>query len=132
MNKLAYYVFIENFNTRKIQKYNVLNDSIVSEIRKKSKGISDKKDFNEIVKSILMYHYWCRAEWEVVITSWPTYVAIDEVNKFTEQIMAYKSKFKDLPPRLTINLTTEQKIDVYSQVELNWEIFIDYLWKELM
>lgn len=132
MNKLAYYVFVENFNTHKIERYNVLNDGVVKEIKEKIKGISDKKEFSEIVKRVLMYYYWCRAEWEIVLTSWPTYVAIDEVNKFTEQITAYKSKFKDLPLRLTINLTTEEKIDVYSQVELNWEIFIDYLWKELM
>ena len=82
---LTYYVYVENINKRKIEKYNVLNDGIIEEILKRTKDF-DKKAFAEEVERIIMYHYRSRAEWETTITSWPAYVSNEELTRLnTEQ-----------------------------------------------
>jgi hypothetical protein len=45
-----------------------------------------------------MYYFWSKAEWEIIISSWP--------NRDNDEL----------------------KIDVFDQVMLNWEAFVDYCW----
>jgi hypothetical protein len=130
-NKLCYYVYIENISQRKIEKYNVLNDSIVKEIRKRTKGISDKSVFAKIVEQILTYHYWSRAEWEIILTDWPSRISVSEISRLNQELDFYRKEYNSSPYSLTVNLATEEKVDVYDQVKLNWDIFINYLWENL-
>lgn len=46
-----------------------------------------------------MYYFWSKCEWEIIISGWP--------------------------PRDDFN---DAKIDVYDQVKLNWDKFVDYTW----
>lgn len=59
----------------------------------------NKTDFSEKVRKEAFYFFGSRAEYEVVISAW---VGGDG--------------------------TEQQKVDVYSQLSMNWERFIDYLW----
>jgi hypothetical protein len=128
---LAYYVYIENINKRKIEKYNVLNDGIVEEILKRTKDFIDKKSFSEEVERIIMYHYWSRSEWEVILTDWPPHMKTDELTKLNNEVERYQKDYGKEPYSLVINLSTAEKIDVYDQVMMNWNIFIDYVWENL-
>ena len=128
---LAYYVYIENINKRKIEKYNVLNDSIIEEILKRTKDCSDKKQFAEETEHIIMYHYWSRSEWEIILTDWPPHMKTDELTKLNTEVEKYQKDYGKEPYSLTVNLSTAEKIDVYDQVMMNWNIFIDYVWKNL-
>lgn len=130
-NNLAYYVYIENFNLKKIEKYNVLSDHIIDYIKKETKNITEKPDFAERVKRILMYHFWSKSEWEVIITSWPAHIAVIEVARLQEELQQYKEDYGHEPRVLDVRLRVAEKIDVYDQIMLNWEIFIDYLWNNL-
>ena len=47
-----------------------------------------------------MYYFWSKCEYEILITTW-----------------FERKDFKD------------EKIDVYDQLQLNWNAFIDYIWK---
>ena len=49
-----------------------------------------------------MYRFWSKFEWELVLTEWTG---------------------RDNP--------TQKKVDVYDQLLLNWDRFIDYLWENL-
>ena len=60
---------------------------------------NDKAAFEEKVRRSLMYYYWSKCEWEIVLSHWPS-----------------SARFND------------RKIDVYDQVMLNWGVFMDYLW----
>ena len=130
-NKLAYYVYVGNFNKKTIEKYNVLSDHIVKAIKAKTKGFEDKQAFSEAIKQVIMYHFWAKCEWEVVITDWPTHIDIDEVTRLQKELEEYREKWEQDPYSLGVRLKVAEKIDVYKQVEMNWDIFINYLWDNL-
>ena len=132
MNKnLTWNVFIEDPNKKQIVTYNVLNKAIVEEIANRTLGVNDKDQFAEEVKRIIMYYYWSRSEWEVVITDWPPHMTRSEVDRLSLEVAEHYKKYNEYPYAVTINPTVGKKIDVYDQVNLNWNIFIDYLWNNL-
>jgi len=49
----------------------------------------------------MMYYYWSKSEWEIIIGPW-----------------------------CGGNNTKEIKVDVYEQVLNNWDIFLEYVWNE--
>ena len=98
---LKWYVYLENINSRSIETYNVFKHfNFYQDVKEAIKQIEDKQNFSEKIKRIAKYYFWSRCEYEILITSW---IAPDT--------------FKD------------KKIDVYDQLELNWDRFIDYIWE---
>ena len=75
-----------------------------------------------------MYYYWAKCEWEVVITSWPPHINMDELDRINKQRKSEFAKYDREPYCLCINTDVRKKIDVYSQVMLNFDIFVDYVW----
>lgn len=128
---LTYYVYVENINKRKIEKYNVLNDGIIEELLKRVDKFSDKNQFAEALEQIIMYHYWSRSEWEIILTDWPPHMKTEELFKLNSEVDKYQKDYGHDPYSLTVNLSTAEKIDVYDQVMMNWNIFIDYAWENL-
>lgn len=62
------------------------------------KKSDDIHSFSDEVRRSLLYYFWCKYEWEITISSFP-------------------SKEKN-----TV------KVDVYWQVMNNWDRFIEYVW----
>lgn len=94
-------VFYYNINKRKIEIFNIFDHySFDKEIKEFLLTITDKEEFSNKAKLSLLYYFWAKAEWEVIIAPW---VGGD--------------REKDAI-----------KIDVYTQVMNNWDIFIDYCW----
>ena len=117
-------VFIYDFNKKKIKVKNLFNISITFnedfEVLKDQilKGdIATKEEFADKLKSILMYTFWCRREYEIAISDlcWTYRDAADEM-----KIKEYEHYCK-----------TAEKIDIYSQIEMNWDRFVDYVWNEV-
>ena len=102
---LEWNVYVGNFNAKKIETHNVFHHTgFVEDCRKAAKKFKDDKAaFAEEVRLSLMYYYWTKCEWEVIISHWPP----------------MKGKGWDYA----------LKIDVYGQVMMNWDRFIDYLWE---
>lgn len=98
---LEWNVFFEDFNARKIKTYNVFNHSgFVKDCVQCFREYSDDRSgFEEKLKRSLMYYFWSKCEYEVIISDWP--------------------------PRSDFHAS---KVDVYDQVCLNWPIFLDYVW----
>lgn len=96
---LIWNVFIDNWNNRSISSYNIFQHASFLDGCKKAakKHRGDMEAFAEAVRQELMYYFWSKCEWEIVLTSWPTG-------------------------------RSEQKVDVYDQVRMNWDVFISYLW----
>lgn len=101
---LTWNVYIENINQKKIEIYNIFSYYGLEESFKKIKEEcnGNKSEFAEKVDRALVYRFWAKCEWEIILSDWPP---SDKFNK--------------------------EKIDVYDQVRLNWDIFIDYVWDNL-
>lgn len=100
---LVWNVYVGNFNTGKIETHNVFDHFRVwQDLCKAARKYKDSERplFEEEVRKTMMYYYWSKCEWEVIIDHWP-----------------HSDRRKDL------------KVDVYDQVRLNWGIFCDYLWE---
>ena len=96
-------VFYFDANSQKIKTYNVLNEGIRKEIKKLKKKYKDsKKEFSEKLETTLRYYYCSKAEWEIILSAW---VGGDG--------------------------SEQTKIDVWNQIHLNWEKFLDYCWDKL-
>ena len=101
--KLVYMVYRENNNSSgDIVSYNIFshigfyNDLV--EIKKKYSD--DFDSFSTHVKDSLLYCFWSKCEYEIVISNFPPSKSCNDI-----------------------------KVDIYDQVMLNWGLFINYLWE---
>lgn len=106
---LKWNVYIGDFNSGTIESYNVFcHAAFLEECKKivkkhqkalKGNGIFDRQTFSNEIRRSMMYYFWGKCEWEIIIDHWP-------------QSDRRKS----------------EKVDVFDQVGLNWDVFIDYIW----
>lgn len=93
-------VFYYNINSRKITPYNIFQHGGFSKMVEKHFAYSEnKEEFSEELKSSLAYFFWCKSEYEIVVSPW-------------------------------CGGTTKEaiKVDIYKQVMMNWDRFVDYVW----
>ena len=128
--ELVYNVYIEDFNSKKIKVFNIFNSyRFYEDLLKINKKYKDNfEEFSQQVKSSIMYSFWSKCEYEIILTSWPAYVNSEEIDRLVskreEKLKKYNHFYIDY-----VNLTVGEKIDVYDQIMLNWDIFIKYLWE---
>lgn len=99
---LEWNVYVSDFNNKKIVEHNVFDHwGVMADLRKAARKYRDKERaaFEEEMKNSLMYWYWSKCEWEIILDHWPT--------KGEEY---------------------QEKIDVFDQIKLNWANFCDYVW----
>lgn len=98
---LSWYVYRQDDNSGKIEPWNIFEHGRfrqdIIELLKRLDENTVRADFAKDVKSNLMYYFWSKAEYEIILKNW-------------------------------IGKDCEVKIDVYDQVMLNFDKFIDYLW----
>ena len=103
--------------------YKFLEDLLVA----KRKHKDNFEEFAESVRKSLQYYYWSKSEYETIITSWPPYIESEELDRLNkekeEQLAKGRPYYRD-----AVNLNVEYKIDIYTQVMMNWDRFIDYIW----
>jgi hypothetical protein len=95
-------VFLADWNGNKVVSYNIFRHTkFKNECDVAWKKCHNNKSlFGELVERSLMYYFWSKCEWEILIYDFP-----------------YNENFKP------------SKVDVYDQVILNWDRFIEYLWR---
>lgn len=96
---LEWNVYSYDFNHKKIVAVNIFDRLGSVDDLKRILKQPTKEEFAEEVRSLLMYRFWSRCEYEVVIT-----------------------EFSSHP-------SAELKTDYYQQIEMNWYRFIDYFWE---
>lgn len=130
---------VKNFdcNAQVIEDYDVLKYR-EDEIKKLKKKCATKEEFAKALRSECLYHYWSRAEYELIIERtedgriwllpWcgciePEKVKIDvtDDNKFDWKGFAEEHIGKQI-------FGNEAKIDVYDQLCLVWDDFVDYVY----
>lgn len=97
---LEWKVLVSDFNEKDINEYNVFDHMRFYEDCRKNarKNIHNYDEFCRQLRIDLAYYYWSKFEWEIIISSWPSYGE------------------------------SETKVDVFDQVMLNWQVFCDYVW----
>lgn len=93
-------VYVWNPNRKVIESFNIFEHSGFRSDCDKAWADSkgNREAFVAMVKRSLLYFFWAKCEWEITLSGWPVY-----------EEEPYK------------------KIDVYSQVMLNWNQFIAYV-----
>ena len=101
-------VYYHNINVQEMHTCNIFDHlDFCKYVKKAAKEHKNKNEFAEQLRKELFYYFGSKAEWEIIITPWLG------GNKEKESV----------------------KIDVYDQVMLNWDIFVNYVWenrKELL
>lgn len=94
-------VYVGDFNANEIKVYNIFNHSSFTEDVKKicKKYKDDYATFCDKLKGSLMYYFWSKCEWEIILSDWPP---SDRFNS--------------------------SKVSVYDQIMLNKEAFMKYVW----
>ena len=126
--KLTWNVYYLDFNGQKIEPFNIFHhwrfcediDKDVKVYKKeiKKEGLTKKqledllKDFKEQIRREIQYYFWSKYEWEIGITQ-----------PFSNTLVEAYTKGRDYP---------WEKIDVYDQVMMNWDIFFDYIYRNLV
>lgn len=96
-------VYRHNINRRKMEVYNIFDHyKFREDVEALFRECTEKKEFTERLRRILSYYFWCKAEHEIIIAPW---VGGDREKE-------------------------AEKIDIYSQVMNNFDVFVDYCWEE--
>ena len=100
MNKLVWNVYKQKSNTNEIEVFNVFNHigfyRDLVKLKKEAKGMYNDT-FKENIRKSLVYHFWAKCEYEILISNW----------------VGGEKK--------------ERKIDIYEQVMLNFDSFFLYI-----
>lgn len=97
-------VFLYDFNQKTIKSYNVFQHALfLNETVKAFLETDSQEAFNEELRKVVHYYFWAKCEYEVLISGWPP----------------------------TENKEEETKVDVCTQLELNWNLFVDIVYKAL-
>ena len=95
---IEWYVYYHDSNAQKIIRWNVFNHgSFKNEVDKILQEKIDKVDFSEKLKREVMYYFWSKCEYEIILSPWT-------------------GRADDI------------KIDVYDQIMMNFDRFVDYCW----
>lgn len=138
-SKLEWNVFYYNINRNKITTYNIFRHGRFNKSIEKAFEISKtKEEFAKILRRELMYYFWSKAEWELVIEldednhifliPWcgcrnPEEVKIDVTDDTSFDWSGFAKK--NIERQIYKN---EAKIDVYDQIEYVWYNFLEYVW----
>ena len=129
---LSYKVFRENLNSRKIEEYDIFKGGHWEEVARKLKQeCIDRAEWEKCFRVKLMSMYWCRSEYEIILTSWPPYITAEEVDRLQEELKDREKTWGSRAVKVNVNLSTEEKIDIFRQIDMNWRVFANYVWENV-
>lgn len=122
-------MYIHDFNERKIKEYNIFNHGrFYEDVKKNLKKCKTKDEFASEFKRDLQYYFWSKCEWEIVLTTFPTHVTKEELNRLNSEFTEKTEQYGHEPYYVGVDLDIEEKIDAYQQCMMNFEILTDYVW----
>ena len=119
---------VYNERNGKIEPYNIFDHgSFVKYVQQHLKNDKTKEEFSEHLKRELLYYFGHKCEWELIITSWTTRVDMKELDRLNAEREEHIKRSGEDSYSLYVNPTVAEKVDVYDQVMLNWNVFVDYV-----
>ena len=136
--KLIWNVFVEDPNAHKIIPINLFEYNWVflwdGLLYAKKHYSENFNKFADHIHNWLRHEYWSRTEYETIICGWPCKgYTQEDLDKFQEKINKVKKEFiekgYDWEPSINIPYPNPNyKMDVYTQIMMNWDRFIEYVW----
>jgi hypothetical protein len=129
---MEWYVTYQDFNSQKFKRVNILKyyEDFIKKLKKK---VSSYDEFSKELKSEMMYRFWSKCEYEVVLKkengrlymlSWPPTEGEVGVDITEDRLFDWNGFFdKVIENRVS---KTECKIDVYEQLRYRWDAFVEY------
>lgn len=127
--QLVWNVYVFGISERTFRVFNAFDHgSFLADVQKILKADLSKEEFTEKLRREVQYYYWAKCEWECVITDTHPHIGQRELDRILDD--CYRKRTKDAPPcRCShVNLSNAEKIDVYDQIQLNWDEFVEYVW----
>lgn len=122
MNNLTWYVYRYDINKNKIYKYDIFDHyKFQCDVLTTLKTSKDKEEFSNELNRDVMYYFWAKSEHEIVITSFPPYISRKETDRIKNENFNHKTY---------ISLDCGTKIDIYEQLKMNWDVFVNYIWNK--
>lgn len=134
-------VFYHNWNANELKRFNILREhgSFAENVKKcKKKYKNDKEEFAKRLKSELMYAFWSKSEWEVIITKKDTRIIMTpwcgrrekiELDVTDDENFDWLGFYDWMKDKHYADKNGSIKIDVYSQVMYRFDEFVDYCWE---
>lgn len=120
---------MQDFNEKKIKEFNIFNHyRFCEDVKKALKKIEDKTEFAKVIKRDLMYYFWSKCEYEIVLTSWVPHIDKEELDRLNEEFKEDTKKYGHEPQSLMVEPNVFKKVDIYEQIALNFDVFVDYVW----
>lgn len=127
--QMKWFVYSNSANNKEIKTHNIFDHSgFYDGVVKKLKKCEAKEEFAEELRRELFYYYGSKCEWEIVITHWPPRVTKEELLKLDAERSESREKYNKEPASLSVELEPALKVDVYTQVRNNWDVFLEYVW----
>lgn len=136
---MEWYVYRYDLNKNEIKKFNLFNHWKSEEDTKKNlKKYKNKEEFSEQLRKDVMYYFWSKSEYELIITltedgrvllsPWcgcrnPEEATIDVTDDSSFDWRGFAEKHIALQI-----FKNEAKIDIYEQLMYVWDEFVDYVW----
>lgn len=127
--KLEWYVYYYSHTSGKFKVFNVFrHGSYIAYVEKWLKADLTKEEFAEKLRRESMYYYWSKSEWEVIVTDTTPHISEKELQRVLKEYYLDRKVGENKPRYGRVNLADCEKIDVYDQLSLNWDEFVDYVW----
>lgn len=118
--KLKWNVFLWDINRKEIKEWNIFNHGrFTTDMIKCLRDCRDKDELTIELRRNVMYYFGFKVEYETFITEPFPYVTKKEIDRLVEE---------DVRHCTHVNLEHGDKIDVYRQIMMNYNHFINYLW----
>ena len=131
--KLSWRVLNFNFNANRIEDYDVLAHKI-EWIKKTKKKCKTKAEFAELLDREMMWQYWSKAEYELVLEKFnkelwlKPWCGSRDVNAAKVDV-SNDSFWQEFSKSTHCRWWDDfAKLDIYDQLRFKWEEFVDYCW----
>lgn len=122
-------VYVKRSSSSKVEKYDIFQHHAFREdIDTLIKQKLPRAEFEEMLRRKLSYYFWGKVEWEITAAPYPTYVTYEEFDRVSDEVKAFILQNDRFPPRRQLDVEGAIRLDVYEQVTLNWDTFVDYIW----
>ena len=127
--KLEWYVYYYSHTSGEFKVFNVFrHGSYIAYVEKWLKADLTKEEFAEHLRRESMYYYWSKSEWEIIVTDTTPHISEKELQRVLKEYYLDRKVGENKPRYGHVNLADCEKIDVYDQLSLNWDEFVDYVW----
>lgn len=119
-------------STGNIEEYNIFDHyRFCEDVKKLMNKKLPKEEFAEDLRKEVAYYFRSKCEWEIYITGNPGHLDGEQINELMDKWDKCRRDDGHYPYYCSIEIKGSKKVDIYDQVRLNWQSFVDYVWGKI-